>query len=113
MDKIKIEEYKEFSLDFNKEKAKDLYRKSLSEKNETERLKLLEQSLNHNNVNEKVIINYLQILKKKNKNKFKEEKQLYAPAISMKNFDSFFKDETSEGEVFKKMKSERQFKKSD
>ena len=98
LDKIKIDEYKEFSLDFNKEKAKGLYEQSLSEKDESERLKLLEQSLNYNNVNEKVIINYLQILKKKDENKFKEEKQLYSPAISKKNYDSLFKNKVSEGE---------------
>ena len=111
LDKIKIDDYKEFSLDFNKAKAKDLYEKSLSEKDETERLKLLEQSLNLNNINEKVIINYLQILDKKDKNKYKEEKKLYAPAISMKNFDSLFKEETSEGEVFKKINPKDNIKK--
>ena len=98
LDKIKIEEHKEFSLEYNKEKAKDLYEQSFYEKDEFERLKLLEQSLDYNNVNEKVIIDYLKILQKKDKNKFKTEKQLYAPAISKKNFDSLLKNEVSEGE---------------
>ena len=98
LDKIKIEEHKEFSLEYNKEKAKDLYEQSFSEKDESKRLKLLEKSLDYNNVNEKVIIDYLQILQKKDKNKFKKEKQLYAPAISKKNFDSLLKNELSEGE---------------
>ena len=49
-----------------------------------------------------VIIDYLQILQKKDKNKFKEEKLLYSPAISKKNFDSLFKNELSEGEASQK-----------
>ena len=97
LDKIKIEEHKEFSLEYNKEKAKDLYEQSLSEKDESERLKLLEQSLDYNNVNDKVIFDYLKILQKKDKNKFQTEKQLYAFAISKKNFDSLLKNDVPEG----------------
>ena len=111
LDKIKIEEHKEFSLEYNKKKAKDFYEQSLSEKDESERLKLLEQSLNNNNINEKVIIDYLQILIKKDKNRFKKEKQLYAPAISKKNFDALFKSEVSEGEVFEKINPIEKLKK--
>ena len=98
LDKIKIENHKEFSLEYNKKKAKNLYEQSLSEKDESKKLKLLEQSLNYNNVNEKVIIDYLKVLKKIDKNKFKKEKLIYAPAISKKNFDSLFKSEASDGE---------------
>ena len=110
LDKRKIEEQKEFSLEYNKKIAKDLYEQSLSEKDESERLKLLEKTLNYNNVNENAIIDYLQILKKKDRNIFKEAKQLYAPAISKKNFDSFFKNELSEGEVCKKINPIEQLK---
>ena len=111
LDKIKLEELKEFSLEYNKEKAKDLYEQSLSEKDESERLKLLEQSLSYNNVNEKIIIDYLEILKKQDKNKFKKEKKLYAPAISNKNFESLFKNEITKGEVFVKINSLEKIKK--
>ena len=112
LDKIKVQDHQEFSLEYNKKKAKDLYEQSLSEKDEYERLKLLEQSLNFNNINEKVIIDYLKILKKRDKNEFMKEKQIYSSSISKKNYMSLFKGEVQEKEeAFEKINSKEKLKK--